>query len=383
MTLLASEVREQARVLGFVAFGIARPRGSEQTRREFLGFLAAGHHGDMDWMARDPEKRASVELLWPEARTVIVVGASYAPDFDPLAAVREGGDRAVIATYARGDDYHKSLKKRLKRLASWLAGRGGRVKVFVDTAPLLEKDLAERAGLGWRGKHTNMVSRDHGSWLLLGEILTDLELPPSEPGKNLCGSCRACIEACPTKAIVAPYRLDARLCISYLTIEAKGPIPRPLRRAVGNRVFGCDDCLAVCPWNKFARRAHERLIEPFGDGELPSLKELLALDDSAFRRRFKGSSIKRTGRDRMVRNALVAAGNSGDAELLPAVEKLLRDPAAIVRGAAVWAAARLASNQDWQLLCARYFPGEEDPQVLEEWGLERQEREGPGRRGIA
>ena len=381
MTALASELREHAHALGFVAFGIARPRGSEQTRREFLGFLAAGHHGDMDWMARDPETRASVELLWPEARAVIVVGASYAPDFDPLAAVADGGNRAVIATYARGGDYHKSLKKRLKQLASWLAERGGRVKVFVDTAPLLEKDLAERAGLGWRGKHTNLVSKERGSWLLIGEILTDLELPPSQPGKNLCGSCRACIEVCPTRAITAPYRLDARLCISYLTIEAKGPIPRPLRQAIGNRVFGCDDCLAVCPWNKFARRAHERLIEPYGNEELPRLDELLALDDGAFRRRFRGTSIKRTGRDRMVRNALVAAGNSGDRELLPAVAKLLRDPAALVRGAAVWAAARLASDAGWQQLRGRYFPDEKDPQVLEEWDHERRGEEAAGGAG--
>ena len=380
MAVSASELHERAYALGFAAVGIARPQGSQQTRREFLGFLAAGHHGDMDWMARDPEKRASVELLWPEARTVIVVGASYAPDFDPLAAVSDGGDRALIAAYARGDDYHQSLKKRLKQLASWLAERGGRVKVFADTAPLLEKDLAERAGLGWRGKHTNLVSKDCGSWLLIGEILTDLELPPSDPGKNLCGSCRACIEVCPTQAIIAPYRLDARLCISYLTIEAKGPIPRPLRKAIGNRVFGCDDCLAVCPWNKFARRAHERLIEPYGNGELPGLDELLALDDSAFRRRFRGTSIKRTGRDRMMRNALVAAGNSGNSELLPAVERLLRDPVALVRGAAVWAAAQLASDEGWQLLRARYFPGEQDPEVLEEWGLARQGQEAAGRR---
>ena len=242
----------------------------------------------------------------------------------------------------------------------------------------LRKILAERAGLGWRGKHTNLVSKDCGSWLLIGEILTDLELPPSDPGKNLCGSCRACIEVCPTQAIIAPYRLDARLCISYLTIEAKGPIPRPLRKAIGNRVFGCDDCLAVCPWNKFARRAHERLIEPYGNGELPGLDELLALDDSAFRRRFRGTSIKRTGRDRMMRNALVAAGNSGNRELLPAVERLLRDPVALVRGAAVWAAAHLASDEGWQLLRARYFPGEQDPEVLEEWGLARQGHEAAG-----
>ncbi len=375
MTVLVSELREHAHALGFVAFGIARPQASERTKREFLGFLAAGCHGDMEWMARDPEKRASVERLWPEARSVIVVGASYAPDFDPLAAVQEGGDGAVIASYARGGDYHKSLKKRLKQLASWLAERGSRVKVFVDTAPLLEKDLAERAGLGWRGKHTNLVSRQRGSWLLIGEILTDLELPPSQPGKNLCGSCRACIEVCPTRAITAPYRLDARLCISYLTIEAKGPIPRPLRRAVGNRVFGCDDCLAVCPWNKFARRAHERLIEPYGNGELPRLGELLALDEDSFRQLFRGTSIKRTGRDRMVRNALVAAGNSGDRELLPAVEKLLRDSAALVRGAAVWAAARLASDEGWPALCARHYVAEKDPQVLEEWRLERQGEE--------
>jgi epoxyqueuosine reductase len=338
-----------------------------ETGARYRAALAAGHHGTMDWLARDPDRRASPERLWSEARTAIVCGLDYGPGRDPLPEL-ERRDRGYLSVYARNRDYHDVLKGRLKELAGFLAARfGAQVKVFVDTAPLLEKPLAQAAGLGWQGKHTNLVSRDHGSWLFLGTILTDLELPPDAPEPDRCGSCRRCLDACPTGAFAAPYQLDARRCVSYLTIEHKGPIPRELRPLLGNRIYGCDDCLAVCPWNKFARLGHEAKLRERPELVAPRLAELAALDDAAFRARFAGSPVKRIGRDRFIRNVLVAIGNSGNPELAPAAERLLDDPAPLVRGMAVWALARLLPATHVAALRAVRLPGEADPEVRAEW----------------
>ncbi len=341
---IEAAIREKALELGFAACGIARadvaPRSGERLRQ----WLAEGRHGDMIWMEERAHHRESPAGLWPEVRSVIALGMSYAPAVDPLAL--EGvGDRGRISVYAQGSDYHDVVKKALKALGRWLAQNAGcDLKVFVDTAPVMEKPLAEAAGLGWQGKHTNLVSREHGSWLFLGAIYTTLELTPDVAGSDTCGSCDACQRACPTDAFPAPYRLDARRCISYLTIEHKGPIPHEFREGIGNRIYGCDDCLAVCPWNKFASAAAANLaFAPRAELTAPALADLLALDDAGFRQVFSGSPIKRIGRDRMVRNCLIAAGNSGDAALLPVVERLLDDPDPVVREAAEWARARLSA----------------------------------------
>ncbi|WP_343520524.1 tRNA epoxyqueuosine(34) reductase QueG, partial [Sphingomonas sp.] len=312
--------------------------------RRLHEWLAEGRHGDMIWMAERAHHRESPAGLWPEVRSVISLGMSYAPANDPLA-LAGAGERGRISVYARGSDYHDVMKKALKALGRWLAQEAGcELKVFVDTAPVMEKPLAEAAGLGWQGKHTNLVSRDHGSWLFLGAIYTTLELEPDGPSGGGCGSCDACRRACPTDAFPAPYQLDARRCISYLTIELKGPIPEEFREGIGNRIYGCDDCLAVCPWNKFAAAAGANLaFAPRAELTAPELKDLLALDDAGFRQVFSGSPIKRIGRDRMMRNCLIAAGNSGDMALLPAVEALLDDPDPVVREAAGWARRRLTS----------------------------------------
>ncbi len=339
-------IRDEAHALGFDAVGFAPVAPGPQEKRHLEAFLAGGLHGDMAWMAANAERRGDPRVLWPEARTVVAVGANYTPADDPLAALGRH-DRGVVSVYARGRDYHYVLKKRLKRLAGWLqATWGGDVKVFVDTAPVMEKPAAERAGLGWQGKHTNLVSRTFGSWLFLGEVFTTLDLAPDAPAADLCGRCRRCLDACPTDAFPAPYRIDARLCISYLTIEHKGPIPEALRPAVGNRVFGCDDCLAVCPWNKFAPPATEPAFAARDGLDGPSLADLASLDDAAFRALFSGTAAKRTGRDRMVRNALVAIGNSGDAGLAPVARARLDDPSPVVRDAAAWALRRLAVAAD-------------------------------------
>ena len=321
----------------------------------------------MDWLAREPERRATPKGLWPEARTAIVVAMSYAPAHDPLAVLGQP-DRAAISVYAQNRDYHDVMKGRLKQLAGWLAATTGEaVKVFVDTAPLLEKPLAEQAGIGWQGKHTNLVSRRLGSWFFLGEILTTAVLPPDAVESDHCGSCRRCLDVCPTDAFPAPYELDARRCISYLTIEHKGPIPRDFREAMGNRIYGCDDCLAVCPWNRFAVEAREAKLQARDDLRAPAIAELLQLDDAAFRRHFSGSPVKRIGRDRFVRNVLIAAGNSGEPALLPAVERLLADPAPVVRGAAVWAYRRLATPVMVKAMREDHMTGESDSEVREEW----------------
>jgi epoxyqueuosine reductase len=322
----------------------------------------------MIWMESRADQRAAPVGLWPDVRSVIALGMSYAPAEDPLK-LAEVPDAGRISVYAQGADYHDLVKRKLKELARWLVARaGGELKVFVDTAPVMEKPLAEAAGLGWQGKHTNLVSREHGSWLFLGAIFTTLELEPDAPGPQRCGSCDACQRACPTDAFPAPFRLDARRCISYLTIENKGPIPRALRKGIGNRIYGCDDCLAVCPWNKFANAAAANLaFAPRAELSAPMLADLLALDDAAFRQLFAGSSIKRIGRDRMMRNCLIAAGNSGVPALREIVRVHLDDPNPVVRGAAVWALGQL----DPEALDAERPRAavEEDQAVQEEWAL--------------
>ena len=337
-------IKAKAAELGFAACGIARadaaPRAGERLRQ----WLAEGCHGDMIWMECRADHRASPAGLWPAVRSVISLGMSYAPSADPLRLAGEGGV-GRISVYAQGGDYHDLIKRQLKALGRWLAAESGHeLKVFVDTAPVMEKPLAEAAGLGWQGKHTNLVSRQHGSWLFLGAIYTTLELAADAAFRDSCGLCDACQRACPTAAFPAPYRLDARRCISYLTIEHAGPIPVELRAAIGNRIYGCDDCLAVCPWNKFATAAHAQLaFHPRAELAAPALADLLALDDAGFRQVFAGSPIKRIGRDRFVRNAAIAAGNSGHPSLAPALQRLLDDGDPVVAEAAGWALAMLAS----------------------------------------
>jgi epoxyqueuosine reductase len=320
----------------------------------------------MDWLAKNAARRKSPTALWPGAGAVVMLGLNYGPDCDPLASL-DRKDRASISIYARNRDYHDLIKGRLKTIAGRFATKTGRaVKVFVDTAPLMEKPLAEAAGVGWQGKHTNLVSREFGSWLFLGAILTEVPLEPDPPEVDHCGSCRACLDICPTDAFPAPYRLDARRCISYLTIEHKGPIPREFRRAMRNRIYGCDDCLAVCPWNKFARTTREAKLASREDFAAPPLIELAGLDDAAFRSRFAGSPIKRIGRDRFLRNVLIAIGNSGDASLVSAAERHLDDPAPLVRGAAVWAVASLEAARA-AFHRARRRETETDADVIAEW----------------
>jgi len=365
---LEAQIKAKAAEIGFAACGIARADAAPKAGMRLREWLADGAHGSMIWMEERAHHRESPSALWPEVRSIIALGMSYAPATDPLALADEG-QIGRISAYAQGGDYHDVIKRRLKELARWLvaAAPGADVKVFVDTAPVMEKPLSEAAGLGWQGKHTNLVSRDHGSWLFLGAIYTTLELGSDEAGRTTCGSCDACLSACPTDAFPAPFRLDARRCISYLTIEHKGAIPLEFREAIGNRIYGCDDCLAVCPWNKFAAAAEANLaFLPRAEFVAPELGDLLQLDDAAFRQVFAGSPIKRIGRDRMVRNCLIAAGNSGDARLVPVVVGLLDDPAAEVRGAAVWALGRLDALR-WQAERERRVPHEADPAVAMEW----------------
>ena len=339
---LESLIREKAAELGFAACGFARADAAPLAGKRLREWLEQGRHGDMIWMEERAHHRESPAGLWPEVRSVIALGMSYAPALDPLALAGEG-DRGRISVYAQGADYHDVVKKALKALGRWLAQEAGcDLKVFVDTAPVMEKPLAEAAGLGWQGKHTNLVSRDHGSWLFLGAIYTTLDLAPDAPGRDLCGSWHKCQDACPTDAFPAPYQVDVRRCISYLTIEHKGPVAEEFRAALGNRIYGCDDCLAVCPWNKFADTAHRHLkLAPREELVAPRLAEFLSFDDAGFRQFFSGSPIKRIGRERFVRNCLYAAGNSANPHLLKQVENLRGDPDPVVRDAADWAAARL------------------------------------------
>ncbi|MBO0903974.1 tRNA epoxyqueuosine(34) reductase QueG [Jiella sonneratiae] len=369
---MKSFVAADARRLGFCATGIADAAGSPLAGERLAEFVANGRHGTMGWMPETLDRRRSPRDLWPNVRSIVVLAMNYGPDEDPLA-ILDRPDRGAISVYARHRDYHDVIKGRLKELAGRLVARAREAgfgdhdaKVFVDTAPVMEKPLGERAGLGWQGKHTNLLSRDFGSWLFLGSIFTTLELEPDEAGRDRCGSCRACLDACPTNAFPAPYQLDARRCISYLTIETKAAIPRKFRAAMGNRIYGCDDCLAVCPWNKFAERAREAKLVARDDLKAPRLDALLGLDDADFRALFSGSPIKRIGRDKFVSNCLIAAGNSGEPALLPQVEGLLADAAAPVRAMAVWALGRLDHGRALRLRPPA-LDIERDETVRSEW----------------
>ena len=341
---IEQEIREKALELGFVACGFARADAAAEAGPNLIRWIDEGRHGEMAWMEGRKEQRATPNGLWPDARSIIALGMSYAPARDPLW-LEDEPDRGRISVYAQGGDYHKTVKKALKALARWLVDRmPSELKVFVDTAPVMEKPLSQAAGIGWQGKHTSLLSREHGNWLFLGIIYTTLELQPDAPASNHCGSCTRCIAACPTGAITAPGEIDARKCISYLTIELAGPIPLEHRAAIGNRIYGCDDCLAVCPWNSFAESAAaHRAFLPRAELVAPKLADLLDLDDPSFREMFAGSPIKRIGRNRFVRNCLVAAGNSGNREHLPAVQSLSEDPDPVVADAARWAANRLGA----------------------------------------
>jgi epoxyqueuosine reductase len=365
---LKQRLMAEARAAGFDVARVTTPGAIDALVNQRLqAFLEDGRHGDMVWMATSAERRGHPLKMWPEARSIIMLGMNYAPQSDPLAPLAEPM-RGAISCYAQCKDYHDVVKSGLKRVAGVLAAESGaQVKVFVDTAPLMEKPLGEAAGLGWQGKHTNLVSRDFGSWLFLGAILSTAELAPDAAEVDHCGSCQRCIEVCPTAAFPAPYQLDARRCIAYLTIEHKGHIPLEFRQPMGNRVFGCDDCLAVCPWNKFAKAARATRLAAEAGAASVALAELLVLDDGAFRRRFAGTPVKRTGRDRVVRNALIAAGNSANPDLVALVEPLLEDASPLVRAMAVWALQRLATPEAWMEARTRRLAHEEDAAVLSEW----------------
>jgi epoxyqueuosine reductase len=360
-------IDREAKRLGFDCVAVALPDAVPEAAGRLAQAVAEGHHGSMQWMADTAVRRGDPRALWPEVRSIVMLGMNYGPATDPLAALSDK-DRGVISVYARNRDYHDVVKGKLKELAGKLASRSGaEVKVFVDTAPVMEKPLAAAAGIGWQGRHTNLVSREFGSWLFLGSIFTTAELDPDAAEEDHCGSCRACLDICPTQAFPAPYRLDARRCISYLTIENKGLIPHEFRSAIGNRIYGCDDCLAVCPWNKFASEASEAKLVARDELESPPLAELLALDDPAFRAKFQGSPVKRIGRDRFIRNVLIASGNSGEAGLAAACEALLADASPLVRGAAVWALSRLVPDPILEALRTEHATEERDPDVLAEW----------------
>jgi epoxyqueuosine reductase len=362
-----TRIKAVARDLGFDAAGVARADAAWAAGEGLAAFVAEGRHGDMAWMETTLERRRHPTAMWPEARSAVVVGLSYGPSHNPLVAL-ERRSEGVISVYAQGGDYHDLVKRKLKQLARRVQETtGADVKVFVDTAPLMEKPLAALAGIGWQGKHTNLVSREHGSWLFLGVVLTAAALQPDDPETEHCGSCRACLDVCPTDAFPAPGQLDARRCISYLTIEHKGPIPRELRAKMGNRIYGCDDCLAVCPWNKFAATAREAQLHARIENVGPALGDLAQLDDAAFRGIYAGSPIKRIGRDRFVRNVAVAIGNSGDRSLIPRLRALLDDASPLVRGAAVWALSRLAPREEFLRNRDDRAAFEPDQAVRDEW----------------
>ena len=357
----------RAFALGFDAVGFAEAALAASAGEALRAFLEKGFHGDMGWLASRAERRAAPDALWPEARSAVVVGLNYGIEGDALAGLANRA-RGNVSVYARGRDYHEVLKSRLKRLAREIAAaQGCAVKVFVDTAPVMEKPLAQRAGLGWQGKHTNLVSRAHGSWFFLGAMLTDLALAPDAPETDHCGECRRCLDACPTNAFPSPYVLDARRCISYLTIEHKGHIPRDLRAPIGNRIFGCDDCLAACPWNKFARASSDPAWRPRAAADLADLADLARLDDASYRRAFAGTPVRRAGRDRFVRNVLIAIGNSASATLASEAEARLDDASPLVRAAAVWALRRLSGDDALANVRARHLAREADGAVRAEW----------------
>jgi epoxyqueuosine reductase len=360
-------VKRRATALGFDICGIAELRADAEQAQRLAAFIGLGRHGDMSWLASTGERRKSPLALWPQARSAVVIGMNYGPDCDPLERLKL---RTIgnISVYALGRDYHDIIKGKLKMLAAHLAAQtSAEVKIFVDTAPLMEKPLAQKAGIGWQGKHTNLVSRRFGSWLFLGAILTTAKLAADLSEEDHCGSCRACLDICPTKAFPGPYQLDARRCISYLTIEHKGHIDMEFREAMGNRIFGCDDCLAVCPWNKFAQAGNEAKLAVRADLASPDLAELLTLDDETFRTKFAASPVKRTGRNRLLRNVLIAAGNSADASLKPLVIPLLVDESALVRAMAVWALSKLADANEFSGMRERHYASEQDDAVRQEW----------------
>jgi len=366
---LKTKLTAEAKTLGFDCIGVTEPGSIETAGKHFLEFIASGGHGDMDWLAAQPERRVDPRGLWQDVRSVIMLGVNYGPDADPLA-ILEQRTRAAISVYAQGDDYHDLIKKRLKALARWLVATApSEVKVFVDTAAVMEKPLAQAAHLGWQGKHTNLVSREFGSWLFLGAIYTTLDLPRDAAEIDHCGSCRACLDICPTAAFPAPYKLDARRCISYLTIENKGPVPREFRKAIGNRIYGCDDCLAACPWNKFAQAGREAKLAARDELRAPGLAELARLDDAAFRALFTKSPVKRIGRDRFLRNVLIAIGNSGEAALAEEARRLLGDESPLVRGAAVWALGQLVARDAFEAMKSAAMSTERNESVRQEWDL--------------
>ena len=366
-TSISERLRAKARQEGFSGIRIASADAGAKSAERLCSFIGQNYHGDMDWLATTAERRASPKAMWSEAQSAIVFAMNYGQDLDAFERL-ERKSQGVISVYALNRDYHDVVKGKLKKIATWFAGVAkAEVKVFVDTAPLMEKPLAYAAGLGWQGKQTNLVSRELGSWFFIGTILTDMVLPPDEPEVDHCGSCHACLDICPTKAFPAPYQLDARRCISYLTIEHKGHIDREFRKPMGNRIFGCDDCLAVCPWNKFASVASEAKLKAREDLISPGLDDLAVLDDSAFRKLFSGSPVKRVGRDRFVRNVLIAIGNSGNGNFIPVAEHLLTDPSPLVRAMAVWALAQLMPTQDFQRARDMHAMTEPDLAVKAEW----------------
>ena len=360
-------IRARAVEEGFDVVRFAPAHSPEKSAERLSEFIAHGRHGDMGWMVSTAERRADPSVLWPQARSIIVLGLNYAPDRDPLAMLAEI-DRAAVSVYASGDDYHDVVKKKLKSLAGFIASRfSTEVKLFVDTAPVMEKPIAALAGAGWQGKHTNLVSRDFGSWLFLGSIFTTLVLEPDEPEPDRCGSCQRCLDVCPTNAFPQPYVLDARRCIAYLTIEHKGHIAREFRAAIGNRIYGCDDCLAVCPWNKFAAATREIGFKSRAELSQARLADLVELDEASFREVFRGSSIKRLGHERFLRNVLIAIGNTGGAEFAPHAEARLQDASPLVRAMAVWALSRLVSKDTFARARAHHAPRESDAAVSAEW----------------
>ena len=365
---LTAFVRSEAKALGFDLCRITRPDAIPEAKERLGEFIDAGRHGTMEWMAETRDRRGDPRTLWSDVRSIVVFGLNYGPDEDPREILTKPG-KAAISVYARNRDYHDIIKGRLKEIATRFAARAGAdVKVFVDTAPVMEKPLAAAAGLGWQGKHTNLVSREHGSWLFLGSMFTTADLNIDAPEIDHCGSCRACLDICPTKAFPGPYQIDARRCISYLTIEHKGPIDPALRSQIGNRIYGCDDCLAACPWNKFAHEASEMKLQAREDLKEPSIEYLLGLDDAAFRTFFSGSPVKRIGRDRFIRNVLIAAGNSNDRRFVEQCRKLSEDPSPVVRGMAIWALSRLLEAGEFSAFAAQR-PDESDSDVLSEWRL--------------
>jgi epoxyqueuosine reductase len=364
---ISDELRSRAKALGFDSFGVTSADARPDLKAKLEQALNHGWHGDMEWMADTAERRASPRALWDGVRSVIMLGVNYGPDRDPLETLARP-DRGTVSVYARNRDYHDLIKGRLKELAGLLSRRtGADVKVFVDTAPVMEKPLAEAAGIGWQGKHTVLVSREFGSWLFLGAIFTSAELPADSPHEESCGSCTRCLDVCPTQAFPAPFQLDARRCLAYLNIEHKGPIPLEFRTPMGNRIYGCDDCLAVCPWNKFASASREAKLTARDDLNAPSLGELAILDDEGFRSLFAGSPIKRIGRDRFLRNVMIAVGNSGDPAMAQIAEQQLRDESPLVRGAAVWAVRRLGDEDRVNHLSAGHISDEPDQSVRDEW----------------